>query len=70
MHLLPQKDEGQKEGHLHTCGEYKCPSCTYYVQPGHLCFQRALQAQFRPILPSFVFYDFETTQYDVVHECR
>ena len=52
---------------LHTCGEYKCPSCTYYVQPGHLCYQRALQAQ-SPDPPRFVFYDFETTQHNVV-EC-
>ena len=46
---------------LHTCGEYKCPSCTYFVQPGHLCFQRALPPV-SPDPPKYVFYDFETCQ--------
>ena len=53
---------------LHTCGEYKCPSCTYFVQPGHLCFQRALPPV-KPDPPKYVFYDFETCQYQV-HECE
>ena len=53
---------------LHTCGEYKCPSCTYFVQPGHLCFHRALPPV-SPDPPKYIFYDFETFQYQV-HECE
>ena len=52
---------------LHTCGEYKCPSCEQYVQPGHLCYQRALPPA-SPAPAKLVFYDFETTQHEVI-EC-
>ncbi|XP_053382445.1 uncharacterized protein LOC128549547 isoform X1 [Mercenaria mercenaria] len=52
----------------HRCGEYTCPSCLTVMQPGHLCYQRALKS--KESKRKFIFFDIETTQNTKVHLCK
>ncbi|XP_053381794.1 uncharacterized protein LOC128549269 [Mercenaria mercenaria] len=59
--------ESGDEKRDHKCGDYKCPSCSTIVQPGHLCYQRAIKSNENK--RKFIFFDIETTQNTKVSIC-
>lgn len=48
----------------HKCEEWLCRCCKEYVDPGHLCYIRALEAKKSNC--KFIFFDIETTQNEIM----